>query len=388
MASNVLFSFETLLFEDIAMLTSTMNEKAAQFCLGIILSIAIFFGILGNIVSCCVWTKGRRCRKLPGGIYLRALAISDTIALCLPATNEAVKLLTQHDPRDFNLFFCKLENVGRHFGLLVSSWIIVCFSIERTVALFKPRQTAIWTNRKTTMAIVTGIFVFNFLLNLPYGFVYYLMNVIDKPQWTYSLNTTFRPDTNVTYNTDVNFVANFTSNTTICASNPASVFAYLNWYHLWFMDFVLIFVAPFILITLSNITVLTLIIAHKTLKNRGSMKLAVTSRAIAVSVSHCLTTGPYSILVLIPNFSDGDSDVKSFIASVSVVLAYMNHSLNYVLYSVFGTDFRRDCLELVWKKSSADQHTEATNATELRTRRTDDKLTSLLVDQEISPIIS
>ena len=328
-----------------------MDEKAAQFCLGIILVFTIVFGIVGNIVSYFVWTKGRRCKKLPGGIYLRALAISDTIALCIPATNEAIKNLTQLDPRKYNLFFCKLENVGRHFGLLVSSWVIVCFSIERTLAILRPRKTATWTDKQRTAILVLGIFIVSFLLNLPYGIVYHIMKVTDKPQWTTPLDITFESNINETDDTNVKqLVVNVSSYKFICGSDPSSLFAYLNWYHIWFMDFVLIFVVPLILITLSNMTVLTLIIAQKNkLQNNGSMKLAVTSRAVAVSVVHCLTTGPFAIFVLIPEFTDRDLKIHYFITKVSVVLAYMNHSLNYVLYSVFGTDFRRDCMELLWK---------------------------------------
>ena len=338
-----------------------MDEKAANFCLGIILSFTTVFGVVGNIVSYFIWTKGRRCKKLPGGIYLRALAISDTIALCIPATSYAIKLLTQHDPRKDNLFFCKLENVGRHFGLLVSSWVIVCFSIERTLAIFKQRKMATWSDKKRTVILMIGIFIASFLLNLPYGIVYHIMKVADKPQWTTPGDTTFKANINVTGDINVKGeVSNFASYKFICGSDPVSLFASRNWYHIWFMDFVLIFVVPFILIVLSNITVLVLIIAQKNkLQSQGSMKFAVTSRAVAVSVAHCITTGPFSILFIIPEFSDRDLKVHYFIARVSVVLAYMNHSLNYVLYSVFGTDFKRDCLEFLWKKSSV-VHPETT----------------------------
>ena len=330
-----------------------MDEKAAHFCLGVILSCAIFLGIVGNLMSYFVWTKDRRCKKLPGGVYLKALVISDTIALCIPATNEAIILLTRNDPRKNNLFFCKMENVGRHFGLLVSSWIIVCFSIERTMAIVKPRKTVALTDKQRIIVIVLGIFIVNFLLNLPYGIVYHIMKNAGESTWTSSFNTTSNHNFSEINDSNANGGGNVTSYKFICGSDPASLFAFLNWYHIWFMDFVLIFIVPFTLITLSNITVLVLSIAQKNkLNGQGSRTFAVTSRAIAVSVVHCLTTGPFSILVLIPEFSDRALKVHYFITKVSVVLVYMNHSLNYVLYSVFGTDFRRDCLELICKKSS------------------------------------
>ena len=121
------------------------------FC-GILIFLIIGFGICGNVLSFLVWTKGRRCKKLPGGIYLRSLAVSDTIALLIPAFNEAITLVTPLvDTKDEHNFLCKLEIAGRHFGLMVSTWIVVSFTLERTVAIFKSAATTNLVSRKGTM---------------------------------------------------------------------------------------------------------------------------------------------------------------------------------------------------------------------------------------------
>ena len=95
-----------------------------QLCLylGIVLLIIIVLGVAGNTVSMLVWSKGRRCSRSPCAIFLRALAVSDTFALCIPALNEAVGLIVGVYPNHQNVVICKIEVFGRHFGLLVSSW--------------------------------------------------------------------------------------------------------------------------------------------------------------------------------------------------------------------------------------------------------------------------
>ena len=147
-------------------------DRTFELCVGLMLFLVIGSGILGNVLSFLVWTKGRRCKKLPGGIYLRALAVSDTIALFTPALNEAIRLVSQFSPAQNDNFLCKLDLVGRHYGLIASSWIVVCFTLDRTQAIFRSTTSNHLFNRKGTIAIMLTVFFASFVLNLPYGIVY------------------------------------------------------------------------------------------------------------------------------------------------------------------------------------------------------------------------
>ena len=93
------------------------DMNAFDLCCGITVSLIICLGIFGNTLSFLLWTKGRRCKRLPGGINLRAMAISDNLALLAPAMSLAVNIVSDHDPAAEYNFICKLEIVGRHFGL-------------------------------------------------------------------------------------------------------------------------------------------------------------------------------------------------------------------------------------------------------------------------------
>ena len=352
----------------------TMASNDFQFCLGLILSVAICFGIVGNIISYIIWTKGTRCKKTQSRIYLRALSISDTIALCIPATHKAVDLIFNVKLKHQNTVLCKLAGTGRHFGLLVSSWIIVCFTVERTLSVFKPRRPTQGQTEHRTRAIVVIIFIVNFLLNLPYGILYDVLQTTGSRNKTQKAENSSETSPSEHNYTTVNYSNMSTRHKRACTADSISVFESKNWYHIWLMDFVLIFLIPFLLITVSNTVVLTMIAIRRERKllqtTRGSRTFNVTMRAITVSIVHCITTAPNSLLALFPELQDTASKVKFspeyYVYHSAIVFAYFNHAINFVLYSFFGTDFRRDCVEMFHRKQRA-VHPEIKSGTMLQT---------------------
>ena len=295
-------------------------------------------------------------------VYLRALAISDTTALAIPALNAAINLVSQFNPRTEVDFLCKLEMFGRHYGLLVSSWIIVCFILERKVAIFRPRRSTGLISRSGTIALMTVIFIVNFILNVPFSIVY---SLTDKPTTQLIGSAPAVPTTgNVTNNGNESVsvetvtAATLISSQRVCAADRANFFNYLNWYHIWFIDWFLIFIIPFSLITISNLAVLYLIVSRKTMiQSKLDSKIkGITMRAVIISVMHCVTTGPFSVSILFPGYFSRAMNVKYsdeyYINRICFILAFLNHAINFVLYSFFGSEFGRDFLE-IWKRHTA-----------------------------------
>ena len=428
--------------------------SAFDLACGIILFLLVIFGVCGNSLSLLVWIKGRRCKKLPGSAYLRALAVSDNLALCIPVINDAINLVLSFSPRDESPLFCRVHVIGVHYGLMVSTWIIVSFTIERTIVIFRAEARNNLMSTKRTAFLMLTIFLVNFVLNVPYGVVFgvstepiyqrtpftdgstgnisfnttkpfetgtVLGNGSDinttgsvvlmsepvpktfetgtverndydisttKPfetgtvEWSdYDISTTkpFETGTVEWSDYDISTTEPFDTGTVgtnpvditrsepfegailvgyrkMCVADPDSFFSFYNWYHIWFMDAFLIFIIPFSLMTGSNVLVLYHIISQKNaawLHNDKKIK-AVTLRAVIVSVAHCVTSGAFCVSVLIPGLLEKAFAVKYsreyYISEIFLVLAYLNHSINFLLYSMFGTEFRRDCVELLWKK--------------------------------------
>ena len=330
------------------------------FC-GILIFLIIGCGTFGNVLSFMVWTTGRRCKKLPGGIYLRALAVSDTIALFIPAFNEAITLVSPLNTKEENDFLCKLESVGRHYGLMVSSWIIVTFTLERTVAIFRPAATTKLVSKNGTIALMSIIFVVSLLMNVPYGIVYGIkQEAVTKP---FVFNNSHPLESNLSErlrtNSTLLFETPIVGYSVKCSADKASLFHFENWYHIWLMDVFLIFIIPFTLMTGSNVIVVYLLFSRKSsmISKLDSKIKSVTMRAVTISVMHCITSGSFTMSTLFPDFLNKAVNVKYsneyYGYLITLLLAYINHAMNFIIYSFFGTDFRRDCADLFLKKPSA-----------------------------------
>ena len=374
------------------------------FC-GTLIFLIIGCGIFGNVLSFLVWTKGRRCKKLPGGVHLRALAVSDTIALLIPAFNEAITLVSPLNTKDENDFLCKIEMVGRHYGLMVSTWIVVSFTLERTVAIFRTTVTTNLVNMKGTIALMIIIFMVGFIMNLPYGIVFEITQVVETNSsvldTSHPLYLNHSEELGNDSTIHLEFVTFITSFKRKCSADKASLFHFENWYHIWLMDVFLIFIIPFTLMTGSNLVVVYFLVNRKTsLVSKLDSKIrAVTIRAVAISVMHCLASGSFTMSTLFPEFLDKAFNVKHsseyYGYHITLLLAYINHAVNFLLYSFLGTDFRRDCSDFFRKKASTvlpeclshhqsktrlDDHGQSLDDTRIRSKT---KQTSVFADSSV-----
>ena len=342
-----------------------MDRGGFDVCFGILFVLLICFGFVGNIISMVTWSIGRRCKRSPGKLYLIALAVSDTWALCLPATELAVEMLFEIKISDVNPFLCTLEYYGLHFGLIISAWTIACFTVERTIAVAMPFKWIRWRNRRRTIVFIAIIFISNILANLPWAFG---TGILAESPAIYNDTSDF-----IRANTSVQNDDGVTSkeiNQTLqkrktCRLKPGSfIQLYENEYHFWFLDFVVWFVVPLVIITVSNIIISVIYVRQRRQsgsKRRHSIseelteRHAMTTRAVALSIVHCVCAGSFSVAATFPDFF-----FKAFVLKVGhyyyagVIIAFIsfaNHSINPLLYSLFGTAFRRDCVDLLWKRS-------------------------------------
>ena len=334
-----------------------MDKETFDLIFGIILTFIVCFGVFGNVLSFVIWTKGRRSKKSPGSVYLRALDVSDTFVLLICATDKAMNLLGTTRLRRVNNFFCKLHKAGWHFGLLVSTWIVVCFTVERTIALRHPRRPVKVTNQGKTVGLIIFIYVAYFLLNIPWivgSKLFTIPNHIFASSLE-NISVTGCKNINSSFK-GVEIV--FQNHKIFCGFDPSSfLYKHEKAYHLWFIDFFLIFSVPFTIIIVCNTAILVIVILRRknTQIRKGSLVQGVTARAVAVSLVHCISTGPFTIAILVPEFYKKAFITKTghqyYVGIVTVVFSYINNGVNFILYSFFGTDFRRDCIDLFRKKS-------------------------------------
>ena len=140
------------------------------------------------------------------------------------------------------------------------------------------------------------------------------------------------------------------------------IYKYETIWRVWIFDFGLIFSIPLLILTTCNME--ALITMRRRNRNyimggfhgnqrENSASRAMTARVIAISVVHCISVGPYSISSLIPSYVNAVNNRDEAIVwlySFFNFIWYLNNGVNFILYSLFGRAFRRDCKVLFCRK--------------------------------------
>ena len=327
-----------------------METRNCEILSGLVLTVIIVFGTIGNILSTVVWTRGHKCKKLPGATYLTAIAISDTLALWLSAFPFAFNFTFAINLFDTSYVVCKLLHTTKHFNKLTSVWIIVSLTVTRTLAVCKPLKSLQWTNERTS-AIVIGIIVtLAAIANIPWTIGATIIvdgnENAEEISAIHEVNKTIR---------DIESSATLSrryGRCDTCQLQPSSfIYKYEKAYHNWFTDFVMLFTLPLIIVTISNILMLANLKHHnealktnKSHRHRHSEIRALTAWVITIGIFQLIAEGFWSISTHVPGFLDGMYKVEGircwYVVSVSVW--FLNCAVNFLLYNLFGSAFRKD----------------------------------------------
>ena len=331
-----------------------MEEKNFRFLCGIILYLMACFGTIGNAISFVTWRVGKRCKHLPGSRYLTALALSDTFVLCVSASKYATDLIFEINVWDLNDVFCKLFHTTWHFFFLVSSWIVVCVTLKRTVAVCQPLQSAVRKSPRREVIVVCVIVTVGLLVNLPFTFGAKLMfkNNIPASTLNLTLNSSYTQQGN-----DSKILV--LSEKKTCQAEPTSFYyRHETAYHNWFIDFGLLYSAPTCILALGNAVIIWTLCRRHTLgqefwiHNQEGVSGSMTARVVALSLVQCLTYGPFSIAAIIPGALPEVKAVDNlnFEERLPIILSlvwYVNNCVNFLLYNLFGQAFRQDCMGML-----------------------------------------
>jgi len=140
------------------------------------------FGIIGNILSILIFLSPRY-RRQSSHFYLLSLALSD---LCFLIINLIEDTFRNHNAlyqsrinildRSSSLI-CISVQYARNTTRLLSSWIIVSFTIERLLVVFYPLKRFIICRRKIARYVVLILFIMSLLININVPFHYGIINV-------------------------------------------------------------------------------------------------------------------------------------------------------------------------------------------------------------------
>ena len=278
----------------------------------------VVIGTVGNFLT-LVTVTSRQCKKSSFTVYLGALAVFDTLILYTVGTQMWMRFVFDVNTADLGTFMCKCYFFTSFLFPQTSSWLVVALTVERTVGTYFPQQYKLISRPRAGLICVAVIFGFLFCLNshLLYGSEMY-------------------DDGNVTYCYFID-------------DNYADFFFY---YWAWIGDFCFYCILPITIIIIANVaTVLRVITSVRTTsstlseiaRKRTRYLLIVT---LTVSIAFVVLASPLSFWVALAPFVVENLDVlnpqETLLESVFYFMFFVNHSLNFFMYTLSGPRFRKD----------------------------------------------
>ena len=290
-------------------------------------------------------------------IYLMVLAIADTFVLHVGLLRLWVGELTGYDLRDQYNWLCKATNVVGNTVSDFSVWLIIAVTIERYIVVCHPLKASSICNTPRARKFILGLFLSFLALNLHFIWTveirYYAYESEKIPRCSGAKNHTVLID------------------------------------DIWpWVDAALYSFVPFATVSIINILIIRQVMrAHRRrntmqlMGNRtnvsnntgehyehrrsheGSSKLTI--MLLTISFSFLFTTLPMMIVNIIVAFWNRENPSLHVAATftlartITELLMYTNHSMNFFLYCATGQKFRQ---QLIWllcyskRRKYAQQH--------------------------------
>lgn len=313
-------------------------------------------GIVGNLLSFTVLAR-KRMRRVSTYTYLAVLSVADTFVLTIGLLMLWFGQLTGKDVRARYAWSCKLLNVFSYTASDFSVWLIIAVTVERFIAVCYPLQAASMCTHRTAMRVVIGIFALVLGFNL---------NFI----WTTNLQL-------IAIDVDYNAIYQCS------AADGFDVFVNKVWP--W-IDAVLYSSLPFGIILLLNALIIRRVIQARRSRNHGlasgrrsTDRVGLRRRAggnsvavggsktaggetnttlslmlLTITCAFLVMTLPMNVMLIAAAFwkdLSGDTfhrRAKFHLAkTVSELLMYVNHSINFFLYCGTGQKFRQELCALL-----------------------------------------
>jgi hypothetical protein len=290
--------------------------------------VLIVIGTILNLLTIVVLIR-RKFGKSSTRILLITLALSDTAVLWTGLLHFWLRMLDL-DLRLLTNISCPLHIFCTYFFLQFACWTIMLLTFERWVSVSYPLKARVMCTMKYTCTTMVIVVIFLFALNS--HMLYYIRNFSDPngvtKRWCSHLNMAY-----------VNF-----------------------WYDVWNpVDLIVRTAIPFTVISLCNSAIL-----YKVIKGHSRRKLLSGGRsdeqsAQLTSMTYMLTTvSSVFLLLMLPigifyivfmdlrrkEYTQAQSMDLEIASTATHLIMYLNNTINFILYCVSGSQFRREVYRL------------------------------------------
>ncbi|CAH1786329.1 unnamed protein product [Owenia fusiformis] len=297
----------------------------------------ILFGTIGNALSIAVLLQ-KRCRKSTTSLYLSCLAVSDILAIDIGLSRIWINNVFHMDIRNLHDVVCRLHFFIVYFLPQASSWILVMFTTERTLAVWLPHKVSVISSKRTaaimislTMTILAG---FNMTL-------FWTQILVEEDGKYY------------------------------CQTHPDHIyFDYQVWP--WIDSFLASFI-PFTIIAICNLMIVFKLQVAKRLQqsmNTGNGRTTADQKMssatvilIFISIMFLTLTSPLVLyLYFYQVWYPYDPPVDEHVAAqselhytITYLMYFTNHACNFILYVVSSAKFRADLKNLLVRRGRSNE---------------------------------
>ena len=297
--------------------------------------VCLFVGSVGNSLSFIVFTQ-KQLRRYSTFRYLAYLAIIDLIVLYLGLGNIILRDYFLFDIRVQSLFLCKFHTFLTYVSTQLSSWILTIVSIDRAIAC-----TVIRLNRRICRArsadrIFLAMCIAVSLINS--HILLFMGSQRSKPSLSMNNQTMFN------------------EHIIVCTHNTSSTY-----FKFFEKPYNIIDLLSYVLIPFIIMTVCASIIAYRLFFSFGHTTIHIaikgktrkgTRRAKQISYMLLVLNLVFVILltpvVLGQIFQELNQEHRyRLYNSITLLMSYSNHALNFVLYGIASPQFRLTLRQLL-----------------------------------------
>ena len=277
--------------------------------------VIILLGTVGNGLSLAVMLR-KALRRSTTSLLLAALAVVDTSVLYVLMLPYWLADQLHFILRDTSPVTCKLHDYVSRVLSQLSPWIIVLVAVERLVVVFVPHKAHLLLTRRRVAASIAVTGCTLGAANLQY-------------LWMFSYIDVKGEGGRCVVNQNV-------SNLLLEVSS--------------ILNAVLASFLPAAILVVSNVAIVVKIARERRNVNRERPmnSSGMTAMLVAVSVLFIVTTVPVQIIVMlsayISNYKILDSDVTY---NIMLMFDYINYAINFLLYCVSGSRFRREAIAML-----------------------------------------
>ncbi|KAH3709261.1 thyrotropin-releasing hormone receptor-like [Dreissena polymorpha] len=320
--------------------------KAGVLIWKVVPPVFILLGTIGNCLSILVLTR-RSIRVSTTALFLTVLACSDLLVLYSGLLRQWLIYLYNTDVRHISEAGCKIHTWLVYSSLDFSAWIIIILTLERVISSWLPHRAKTMCTNKTAVFILIAVCVFILVKNshFLYGLVFEIAN--EK--------------------------TNQVEQKCVAIDQNYSHFEYevQPW-----IDMCVYCIVPFAIILIGNVSILfkvlqsqkktkSTVAPSQSSRSRGQQQgirhakqSSTTAILFTLSIVFLVTTSPVSIYLIVETYWIQDADDAKlakldFWWAVVNMLMYSKNSVNFLLYCLSGTKFKKEFFRLInWKKSA------------------------------------